>query len=134
MLVARSPSGGDSPAGVGTGEKIALDGEPVIPNFPLVVPGRFLGITSGGYAYEATPADVNDDPEQWLATLAKTYPGLPQAYLSAILVYTLTAAYSLPIGRPYRVFVTPTEATLQDVKSGDLLPIWKEMKTETYLG
>jgi hypothetical protein len=59
---------------------------------------------------------------------------LPQAYLSAILVYTLTAAYPLPVGRHYRVFVTPTEATLQDVKSGDLLPIWKEMKTESYLG
>jgi hypothetical protein len=124
-LVARSPS---------VGNDIAKDGEPVIPNFPVSTLGRFLGVLSGGYAYEAVVAERGDDPETWLAKLAKDYPGIPEAYLRAVLVQTLVAAATLVPGRRYRVFVTQTEATLQDVESGDLTSIWKEMNAEQYLG
>ena len=133
MLVAHVQVGGDVPAGVALPENLADQGEPVIPDFPLGNPGRFLGIRSGGYAYEAKAAWSAADPDVLAEILVKRYPGLPRNYLEAILVYTLCVAAKVAPGQLYRVFVKPTEATLQDVKSGDLLPIWTDMKTEQYL-
>lgn len=124
MLVA-PPSGG---------EAIAKDGEPVIPNFPTTTPGSFLGILSGGYTYEAILGECTDDPDTWLVKLMQNYPGIPGAYLRTVLVQTLVVADGLKPDRRYRVFVNQTEATLQDVESGDLIPIWKEMNAEQYLG
>lgn len=134
MLVACVRSGGDIPEGLNPRENTAKEGEPVIPNFPLGNLGRFLGIRSQGLAYEAQVAESNEDPDALLATLVKTYPGLPQAYLQGILVDTLVAASQKAVpDHQYRVFVTPDRATLQDVKTGDLLPIWTDMNTERYL-
>ena len=133
MLVAHVQAGGDVPAGVALPEDLADQGEPVIPDFPFNNLGRFLGINSGGLAYEAEAVESNADPDALAAVLVKRYPGLPRAYLEAVLVYTLCAAAKATPGQLYRVFIKPTEATLQDVKSGDLLPIWTDMKTEQYL-
>jgi hypothetical protein len=134
ILVAKVATGGDLPAGCDSDKQLAENGEPVFPSFPFITPGRFIGIRSGGYAYEAVPAESADDPDKWLDVLAARYPGLPRLYLSAILVYTLVAANGLRPGHRYRALVTATEAKLQDVESGDLIPIWTEMNTEKYLG
>ncbi len=128
-LLAYFPPGGTPP------ENKADDFEPVVPAFPMSSrDGHFLGIRTGGTSTYATVRELVDDPDELLAVLQKTYPGLPAKYLEDTLVAVLVTAGNLPIDRVFRVFVEEGRAALQNfVNETEMVTLWEDRPPSKYM-
>jgi len=128
-LLAYFPPGGQPP------ENKADDLEPVIPAFPMSMhDSHFIGIKTGGISAYAVVKKLSDDPDELLATLQKTYPGLPAKYLEDTLVTVLTVASQLPVDRVFRAFVEEGRAALQNfANEAEVITLWEDRPASKYM-
>lgn len=77
------------------------------------------------------------DPDSVVDSLCTLYPGLPRPLLAH---YILRVGVELnkddkvpPVGTKYRVFCTGASASLQDIRTHDLILLWKDLNLEKYL-
>ncbi len=132
------------PEGAEPSEQPADVEEPVIPAFPIDGPvinnvaisnnNHFIGTRSRGLAPHAMVKRIDDNAEKMLERLVSQYSGLPEKYLHDIVLSTIVAAYRLPEGTTYRIFVTESSAKLQNiVNENELYPLWENRTPSNYL-
>jgi hypothetical protein len=109
---------------------------PVIPSFALGDCNRFIGDEEGDFSNLAEVQSHSDfDVNTFTEVLCKTYAGLPAKMIEDMVVAVAAAVNSLPHGSEWRVFVTPSSATLHstDPEQEDLVPLWQDLDTKQYM-
>jgi hypothetical protein len=91
----------------------AMDGEPVIPNFPTGAVDTFLGVQQHRPAYYARVAELPDfDLELEVKRLKSYYTGLPESMLLAYLLETAVCAAQFQVGTILQIRISEERAEI----------------------
>ena len=113
---------------VSDGEKWALAGEPVMPNFPTGYANSFLGADTFRPAMRAEVRDFPGlDIDKLARKLCEQFPGLPKRMLDAYVLETAKAAHELPLGAECNVYTTWDTAKIMDLATGKIHVMWDRL-------
>jgi len=112
----------------------APEGEPVIPCFPCYLPSfpcylpSFIGVPSFKPCVLSTVKEIPSIGGYFdiLADkIAKYYTGIPKDIIEQYVIATARAASQFPEGTILRVFMQDGAVSVQDVKTEDVIYLWK---------
>ena len=97
---------------------------PVVPCFPPQSDRAFLCLGSWKLAREAEVAEIDVDPDELAAEMARQYPGIPRTMHDAYIMHTFEAAARRSVGDRVRVLVSQDKATLVNVGKPGVEDMW----------
>lgn len=98
------------------------------------IENTFIGCKTGAEYKGAVVAD-GFDPDKTLKDLCNLYPGIPEKLLSFYIAKTVVPVCTsgLNLGDKLIVLCNSTSATLRNVSTDTIIPLWTDLDTTIYI-